>query len=279
MLAMVLSLQFAASATADYCPGLPTTGTFERACVNGNDLIDGYHYKYSEESCAYDCESKNIAPPCTGEELCSFVELNAGTGKPGEYGRYGWCCRTISENSGPQIDVCDPHSYDICECYSIATRTTKCRTPDGHIINGARGGRIIDPEDCEFGFSDGLGLRCSVVWSTKDQRCGLSSTVTHDEFCEAFGNERSCEVLHEGQSCCNWGNAGCTSSSSNQCNLYRTWSREELESAAAAKCPSGGQKLDANMISSTVCFTRNGFFAEDCLHKGSLRQVLIVRAV
>ena len=73
MLAMVLSLQFAASATADSCRGLPTTAPtdiprtskFREACSGGNELIDGYHYKYSEETCrsAYDCELQNMAPP------------------------------------------------------------------------------------------------------------------------------------------------------------------------------------------------------------------------
>ena len=292
MLAMVLSLQFAASATADYCRGLPTTAPtdipstskFREACSGGNELIDGYHYKYSEETCssAYDCELQNMAPPCAEEEQCSRVELYAGKGKPGEYGyqasRYGWCCRTISETAGPQIDVCDPHTDDICECYSIATRTTKCRTPDGQIINGARGGRIIDPKECEFGFTDELGLRCSVVWSTNDQRCGLSYKGTHDEFCDDhFGDRDSCQT----SSCCLWSNGGstCKGWSSTTCNIYRTWSREELERVSALKCPSGGRKLNANMISSTVCLKRNGHSAEDCWNIGCLRCVLIVCAV
>jgi len=218
----------------------------------------------------------------TEEEQCSRVELYAGKGKPGEYGyqasRYGWCCRTISETAGPQIDVCDPHTDDICECYSIATRTTKCRTPDGQIINGARGGRIIDPKECEFGFTDELGLRCSVVWSTNDQRCGLSYKGTHDEFCDDhFGDRDSCQT----SSCCLWSNGGstCKGWSSTTCNIYRTWSREELERVSALKCPSGGRKLNANMISSTVCLKRNGHSAEDCWNIGCLRCVLIVCAV
>ena len=218
----------------------------------------------------------------TEEERCSRVELYAGKGKPGEYGyqasRYGWCCRTISETAGPQIDVCDPHTDDICECYSIATRTTKCRTPDGQIINGARGGRIIDPKECEFGFTDELGLRCSVVWSTNDQRCGLSYKGTHDEFCDDhFGDRDSCQT----SSCCLWSNGGstCKGWSSTTCNIYRTWSREELERVSALKCPSGGRKLNANMISSTVCLKRNGHSAEDCWNIGCLRCVLIVCAV
>ena len=180
--------------------------------------------------------------------------------------------------AGPQIDVCDPHTDDICECYSIATRTTKCRTPDGQIINGARGGRIIDPKECEFGFTDELGLRCSVVWSTNDQRCGLSYKGTHDEFCDDhFGDRDSCQT----SSCCLWSNGGstCKGWSSTTCNIYRTWSREELERVSALKCPSGGRKLNANMISSTVCLKRNGHSAEDCWNIGCLRCVLIVCAV
>ena len=84
MLAMVLSLQFAASATADYCRGLPTTAPtdiprtskFREACSGGNELIDGYHYKYSEETCssAYDCELQNMAPPWrSGAAVWSFM--------------------------------------------------------------------------------------------------------------------------------------------------------------------------------------------------------------
>ena len=276
LLAMVFSLQFEASAAQDVCFGLPTkSASHTRACEDGNMLSDGYRYKYNEGRCssAFDCERKGLALPCTGA-LCNVVTVFAPTGKPGQEGLYGWCCRNSTD--APKMDVCNPISNNICDCYSIATRTTRCRTPDGLFIPGAESGRIIEPQNCAFGFSDGLGLRCSVVWSTTDQKCGLSYTGTHDEFCkDRFRDQKSCEA----SDCCIWARTGCTGSASRPCSIHRTWSREELESAAAAKCPSGGQTLDANMISRTVCLKRNGYYADDCWNIGCLRCLLVVCVV
>jgi len=153
---------------------------------------------------------------------------------------------TAESTAGPEIDVCgDPNSNNICECYSIATRTTPCRL---------FGTVTIDP-DCRFAFrdSDELGLRCSVVWSTKDLRCGFAYHPGYDKRCKDLSqkncaNNEMC-IWSEKPKCTGprpdkqWERCG-------EClgrRTHQTWSREELESAAAFECRSGGRKLDANM--------------------------------
>ena len=172
---------------------------------------------------------------------------------------------TAESTAGPEIDVCDPNSNNICECYSIATRTTPCRL---------FGTVTIDP-DCRFAFrdSDELGLRCSVVWSTKDQRCGFAHHPDYDKRCKDLSQQNFCD----NDALCIWNKKEMCGRWPDRCGeclgrrTHQTWSREELESAAAFECRSGGRKLDANMISSTVCLTRDGYWAKDCLHIGCLR--------
>ena len=225
-------------------------------CDDRNLLQDGFKYEYIEWRCSssYDCDWAGMAPACAvpygkvdevlPREKGFRMEPGTDYTEDARAGLFGWCCK--EESSGPIMDICDPTTTSLCDCYAIATRTEKCRTKDD---------MIVEPQDCTFQLTDEkeLGLGCSVVWSTSERKCGIRQKGTVEAACSALKNRKDCESL---SSCCFFGKlSSCRASSElSSCEIrnYRTWSQKELEDVAAQTCPSAGRKLDANMIKDTV---------------------------
>lgn len=277
LLVLALSLQLVASdEVVPEVDAVYRRQSGSHQCGYRNMLQDGFKYNYREGRCrsSYDCEYVGMDPVCP-EDVWDVVTIRPrekgfymtpGTDYTNDFraGLFGWCCK--EESGGPIMDICDPTTTSLCDCYAIATRTEKCRTADD---------KIVEPHDCIFSLTNGkeLGLGCSVAWSTDYGRCRIGEKETTSTTCSAMKNVKDCNRLSP---CCIYGRTCVSTAFSEETTIdsckipkYRTWSQKELENVAAQTCPSAGKKLDANMIKGTVCLKSNNYEATDCWNKGS----------